>query len=232
MNQINHDEQFENEIDLLELFHVFMKNIWIIAGMTITGLIIALTYTTFFVSPTYRSEATIFIQPNTQEGNINLNDLNVNQRLVGTYTELAKSNAVLSQVTPFFVSEGLSVDDLRQSVNVSTVRDTQIIKISALTTDAELSARITNRVVSVFIDEIVETMEIDNLRVIDPATVNEKKVGPNRTLNTLIGGVLGMMISVGFVFLRMMLDRTIHNRTDAEKTLGLPVLGEINFYEE
>lgn len=232
MNQTNINEQLENEIDLLELFHVLLKNIWIIVGATALGLILSFTYTTFFVNPTYGSESTIFIQPNTQEGNVNLNDLNVNQRLVGTYTELAKSHAVLSQVVPFFASEQLTVEQLRRAVNVGAVRDTQIIKISAVTNDPELSARITNRVVSVFIEEIVETMEIDNLRVIDPALVNDRRIGPNRTLNTAIGGILGMMMSVGFVFLRVMLDRTIHNRSDAENVLGLPVLGEIHFYEE
>ena len=232
MNQVMYEDRNDSEIDLLELVHILLKNVWLIVIVTVLGVVLAFTYTTFFIEPTYQSESTIFIQPKSQEGNINLNDLNVNQRLVGTYTELAKSNAVLSQVIPFFTSEELTVGQLRGAVSVNAVRDTQIIRISAVTTNPELSARITNRVVSVFIEEIVDTMDIDNLRVIDPALVNYNRVGPNRTLNTAIGGILGMMLSVGYVFLRMMLDRTIHNRSDAEAVLNLPVLGEIHFYDE
>ena len=84
-----------------------------------------------------------------------------------------------------------------------------------------------NRVVSVFINEVNEIMEISNLTVIDTALPNTNKVGPNRTMNTLIGGVLGGMIAVGIILLRMMLNRTIKTRSEAERLLKLPVLGEI-----
>jgi capsular polysaccharide biosynthesis protein len=226
------ENEREFEIDLVELLAILYKHALLIILMTALGLSVAFAYTRFFVKPTYRSESTVYIQPEVKEGNLNLNDLNVNQRLVGTYTQLAKSNAVLNQVVPFFAQDDLDVDSIRSAVSVSAIGDTQIIKVSAVTVDPELSARLTNRVVSVFIEEVVETMTIDNLRVIDAATVNMKKVGPNTTLNTAIGGLLGLMLSVGFVFLKLMLDRTIHNRHDAEKVLNLPVLGEINFYEE
>ena len=98
---------------------------------------------------------------------------------------------------------------------------------SATTTDSVLSAALVNRVVNVFIDEVSEIMEISNLRVIDTALPNPEKVGPNRTLNAAIGAVLGGMLSVGIILLRMMLNRTIKTRSEAERLLKLPVLGEI-----
>ncbi len=226
------DNYLENEIELVELLGILWRNAWILGSLTLLGFAIAFSYTTFAIQPTYMSESTVYIQPEVKDGSINLNELNTNQRLVATYTQIAKSNTVLTQVVPYFASEGLSVNQIRSMITVSDIRDTQIIKISATTTDPELSARLSNRLVSVFISEITDIMSIDNLRIIDPAVVNPRKVGPNTSLNSAIGALLGLMIAVGFVFLKLMLDRTIHNRSDAEKVLSLPVLGEIGYYND
>ena len=222
----------QNEIDLIDLLKVLQKNIKLILSFFILGALLTFGWTYFFMEKTYQSYSTVYIQPNIQDGNINLNELNVNQRLVGTYTELAKSNAVLSQVQKYFDNENLTVNQLRNAINISGIGDTQIIKFTTTTKDANLSARITNRVVIVFLNEVSNTMTIDNLRVIDIAMANPVAVGPNLRLNTAIGAVIGIMIGIGIAFLRKFLDRTIHNRKDAELTLNIPVLGETFFSDE
>ena len=166
------------------------------------------------------------IQPTVRDNQVLAQDLTTNQKLTMTYTEIAKSNTVLSQVAPHFVND-FSKEEIKAALSIKSVGDTQIISVSATTTDSVLSAALVNRVVNVFIDEVSEIMEISNLRVIDTALPNPEKVGPNRTLNAAIGAVLGGMLSVGIILLRMMLNRTIKTRSEAERLLKLPVLGEI-----
>lgn len=226
MSDFLNEETQNDEIDLAELFHLLLHNYKLIIVLTALGLALSFLFTTIFVDPTYSSSSTVFIQPTVKDNQVSAQDLTTNQKLTMTYTEIAKSNTVLSQVVPYFLND-LSKEQIRSALTIKSLGDTQIISVSATTTDPELSADLVNRVVSVFIEEINEIMEISNLTVIDTALPNINKVGPNRTLNTLIGGVLGGMLSVAIILLRMMLNRTIKTRSEAERLLKLPVLGEI-----
>lgn len=230
MTHPTYKDDFNDEIDLLELFQLFMDNLFLILGLSILGFILAFGYTTFLVDPTYSSESTVFIQPTVKENQVSASDITTNQKLTTTYTEIAKSNTVLDQVWPSFKST-LTKNQIRSALTIKSIGDTQIISFSATTTDPELSMKLVNRVVNVFMMEVKKIMEIDNLTIIDKAQVNEEKVGPNRTLNVVIGTMLGFMLGVGIALLKMLLNRTIQTRYDAEKLLNLPVLGEIHYNE-
>lgn len=230
MTHSQHNEDFNDEIDLLELLKLFIDNLFLIIGLSVLGFVIAFIYTTFFVEPTYSSESTVFIQPTVKENQVSASDISSNQKLTMTYTEIAKSNTVINQVWPSY-KELLTKKEISEALTIKSVGETQIISFTAVTNDPNLSANLVNRVVNVFIMEIKDIMEIDNLTIIDKAQINRLKVGPNRTLNVVIGTMLGFMLGVGIALLKMLLNRTIQTRYDAEKLLNLPVLGEIHFNE-
>lgn len=230
MTNINVQEDLNDEIDLVELFKLLLDNLLLIIGLGVLGFALAFGYTKFLVEPTYSSVSTVYIQPMVKDNQVVASDITTNQKLTTTYTEIAKSNTVLSQVLPYF-SNDLTKKQMASAISVRSIGETQIISFTAVTTDPELSARLVNRVVDVFVNEVKEIMEIDNLTIIDRAIVNEDKVGPNTTMNSAIGLILGLMIGVGIAFLKMMLNRTIQSRVDAERLLGIPVLGEIYYNE-
>ena len=230
MNDFLNEETQNDEIDLAELFHLLLHNYKLIVILTALGLVLSFLFTTIFIDPTYISSSTVFIQPTVKDNQVVAQDLTTNQKLTMTYTEIAKSNTVLSQVLPYF-SNDLTKKQMASAISVRSIGETQIISFTAVTTDPELSARLVNRVVDVFVNEVKEIMAIDNLTIIDRAIVNEDKVGPNTTMNSAIGLILGVMIGVGIAFLKMMLNRTIQTRVDAERLLGIPVLGEIYYNE-
>ena len=70
-------------------------------------------------------------------------------------------------------------------------------------------------------------MEVDNVSTVDIAKVPEDPTSPNKMMNIAIAGVLGLMISVGLVFILEFLDRTYKTPTDVERHLGLPLIGAI-----
>jgi tyrosine-protein kinase Etk/Wzc len=76
--------------------------------------------------------------------------------------------------------------------------------------------------------ELREAIEPGDVRVIDPALVPQKPVGPRRTLNLMLGGMLGLMLGVGAALLRQALDTKVRTREDVEHiTGGAPVIGTI-----
>lgn len=230
MPQYTQLDEMNDEIDLLELFQLFTDNLFLIIGLSVIGFILAFAYTTFLVKPTYSSESTVFIQPTVKENQVSASDLTTNQKLTATYTQIAKSNKVLDQVWPSFRTE-LTKKQISSAVTIKSIGDTQIISFSAITNDPRLSMSLVNNVVDVFMLEVKEIMEIDNLTILDRGQLNEDKVGPNTTLNVVIGTMLGFMLGTGIALLKMLLNRTVQTRFDAEKLLNLPVLGEIHYNE-
>lgn len=230
--QFESREQIETEIDLLELFKVVRKNLFTIATCTVIGMIVAFSFTFLFIPKTYRSVSTVYIKPTVKENVVNYNDVLTNQKLTTTYSVIAKSKSVIDKVTENLSGENVSEKMIRASITVSSVKDTEIISITSTTQKPELSASIANEVVDVFMAQIASIMTIDNLRIIDKAVPDTNKVGPNTTLYTLIGGFLGLILATGYVLIKKLLDRTIHDRQDAESLLQLPVLGEIAYDEE
>lgn len=230
MPQYTQLDEINDEIDLLELFQLLMDNLFLIIGLSVIGLILAFAYTTFLVKPTYSSESTVFIQPTVKENQVSASDLTTNQKLTATYTQIAKSNKVLDQVWPSFRTE-LTKKQISSALTIKSIGDTQIISFSAITNDPRLSMNLVNNVVDIFMLEVKDIMEINNLTVLDRGQLNEDRVGPNRTLNVVIGTMLGFMLGIGIALLKMMLNRSIKTRNDAEKLLNLPVLGEIHYNE-
>ena len=55
----------------------------------------------------------------------------------------------------------------------------------------------------------------------------ESPVSPNKTMNIAIAFLLGLMVSVGLVFLIEYLDNTYKSKEQLEKELDIPVLGTI-----
>ena len=61
----------------------------------------------------------------------------------------------------------------------------------------------------------------------DKAIVPINAISPNKKLNIAIAFFIGLMVSLGIVFLLEYVDNTIKTESDVEKYLGLPVLGVI-----
>ena len=80
-------------------------------------------------------------------------------------------------------------------------------------------------------DVILESVEAGSVKVISSAAVNPTPVSPNVGRNTMLGGVLGLVISVGIILLAVLLDNKIHTEDDVAKYLDLAVVGVIPEYQ-
>ncbi len=70
-------------------------------------------------------------------------------------------------------------------------------------------------------------LEVGSGRVVSPAVVTTNPVEPNPIRNTTLGLVLGLVLGLGMALLYEYLDNTIKTSDEAEKLLGVPVLGLI-----
>lgn len=229
-NFINETNDDTVEIDLSQLFHQIKKNIRLIVISMLLVAVIAFLFTTFFIDKKYASQARIYITPKvTEEGTVDYSSLTSGNLMVNNYMSILKGENLLRNV-----SEAIGTDFsiVNSSLSVSNDANTQIITIKSTTEDPELSKAIVDQTVSSFQSDMQELLNIQNLVVIDSAKVNSSPVSPNVKMNTLIGALIGAMLSGGYVFIMFILDKRLRNKKEAEEYLGIPVLAEIPWYED
>lgn len=213
------------QIDIKKLLLILRKRLWIIAAFTIlcTAAIGLISY--YILEPEYQTYTTLMIgrpQGYTQE--FEYDDLMLNQKLVSTYGEIAKSRIIANElITNLELS--LTYEELSKKIDVTLVKDTEIIKILVKDKDGEAAAQIANEIANVFIKHVARIMNIENIQVIDKAEVPLKPDMPKPFINMMITSVLAIMLSIFSIFAYEYFDNTVKTSADVEKSLGLPVIG-------
>lgn len=219
-------------IDIRELFFIIKKRLGIILLITIISILTSAIVSIYVLEPVYETYTTMMVgKTKTQESLIEYSDVLLSQKLVKTYGEIAKSKSVL-KVVKNDLKLDLPIDKLSKKIEVNSVKDTEIIMIKVQDTDPKLARDIANHTARIFMKQVVQIMKVDNVQTIDKAEIPDGPIKPRKTLNILIAGVLGLMISLGIVFLLEFLDNTIKTPEDVEKHLGLAVIGTIPLMEE
>ena len=217
------------ELDLKELFDLFMSKIFQILIIVIVFIGIGVVYTLGFVDPKYSAKTTLVLASagGSETSNaITTTDVNLNSKLVSTYSEIVRSDAVVGTVIK---NLELSIKDneLKKQVSVSAVEDADIIRITVTNEDADEAAKIANEIAKVFSDKIKELYKINNINVLDQAIPNYTPSNINHTKDVIIFAFIGAVISVAYVLIANMLDTTIKSTEDIEKGFGIPVLVSI-----
>lgn len=78
--------------------------------------------------------------------------------------------------------------------------------------------------------ENIKNQKLQNIPTIEqvsPAAASERPVKPRTSLNTLLGGVAGLILALSFVLLRDMTDDAIKGREDVESLLNTKVVGYV-----
>ena len=227
------------ELDLKELFEIFWHKKEQIILIVLIFMVIGIIYTVGFTTPMYSSSTTLVLAGTENSSNpddqttetITTTDLTINSKLVATYSELVKSKNILGQV---IANLGIPVDEdeLRKNVQVTSVEDTELIEITVSNENPEYAAKIANEIANVFKEKIAgEIYKINNVYIVDEATVEDEPSNINHMKDVAIFTVMGVVIAVMYVLIANMLDTTVKTQEDIEKYVKVPVLASIPIYD-
>lgn len=215
----------EKEFDFSYIFTTIGKWFFLILLFTILGFSAA-TFYNYGAPILYQSETSLYVEPPVSSNQVNYDGILSNQKMVKTYTQIIKSRTILMQV-----KEQLEINytlaELQGMLEVSSVGETEIITIKVTSEYKDEAKDIANAIANVFIEEIKETMDITNIRVIDEAIVNNEPVSPRTTLNCIIGGGIGLCIGLLLAFVIESTNNKIITHEDVKKYLGIKTLGVI-----
>lgn len=217
------------EIDISQLLDYFKSKIVYIFFAMALAFCVSAIYVYQFRVPEYTSYTTVLLKQSGET--ISQNDINVNNSLVSTYSEIIKSKMILKQVI-----NGLNLDysysELHGKITVGEVNDTDLIKISVTDVDNELAADIANTIADVFTKEIVDIYNMENISVIDEAEVSEVPSSASAFKIIAIVTVAGAFVAMAVIFVVFYFDTTLKNEEEIEKITGIPVIGVIPLSRE
>ena len=214
------------EINLKELFDYFIDKIKYIIIATLVCCLIGGIYTKFLTIPMYKSSTTVILGSNQEGTGITQSDISINNNLVSTYAEIIKSRRVLEQVQKE-LNESYTYKELASEISVSSINNTQIIKITVEDNNALNAKIIANLVAKVFTIEVPELYNLDNVHILDVAIEEDEPYNINVAKSSIIGGVLGLVLSSGIFFVIYYFDRTAKSVEQVEEVLQMPILGSV-----
>ena len=214
------------EINLKELFDYFIDKIKYIIIATLVCCLIGGIYTKFLTVPMYKSSTTVILGSNQEGTGITQSDISINNNLVSTYAEIIKSRRVLEQVQKE-LNESYTYKELASEISVSSINNTQIIKITVEDNNALNAKIIANLVAKVFTVEVPELYNLDNVHILDVAIEEDEPYNINVAKSSIIGGLLGLVLSSGIFFVIYYFDRTAKSVEQVEEVLQMPILGSV-----
>lgn len=211
------------EINLGEVYSYFKtKILWILIAIVVI-VILGNVFTILTRTPMYQSNTTIVLVGESKDG-YNQTESQLNQNLIGTYSQIIKSRKVLNQVIENLKLK-MSTQELAQTITTSSVEDTEIIQITVKNAKAKDAQRITDEVATVFAKEIKDIYNLENVEIIDKAELAKDPYNVNYIKDNVIYLVIGMVLSFGVVFVMYYFDTSIKSSEVVEEKLGLTVIG-------
>lgn len=224
----------EKEITIQKLIQEVLGRWWLVViSMVLCGAIF-FTYSNFFVAERFTSHGSVYVNNkateiiSTEEPNntANLYDLTTAEMLVDSYIEILSSHGFFELIEKN-VDTGYTALQMQSMVTYSRVEETGVIHITVTSLTPEDAQLICDSVLKYANIQIMNIIEVGSVKTIDNATLPESASYPNVAKNTLLGMILGALISFIIIFLINYFDVHIKTVEDIEDKYDLVVLGTI-----
>jgi capsular exopolysaccharide synthesis family protein len=221
-------------LDLRDYLRVLRKGWLVILAFLVVGLGIGVVLT-LTTSKVYEASVQVFVATS---GDTSTAALAQGQTYVQDEVQSLTSFANSPRVTgPVIQKSKLSLtqNQLAGKITADAPLNKTLINLHVTDHSPQTATKLANAVAAEFATVVTTAVQSDQsgqpvvkLTVVHPATVPGAPIKPNKVLNIGLGFVIGLLVGIGVVILRDVLDNTIKGPQDFEE-LGLPVLGIVPF---
>ncbi|MEF9983436.1 MAG: Wzz/FepE/Etk N-terminal domain-containing protein [Oscillospiraceae bacterium] len=239
----------QTTLDLKEIVILFLHKWLIIVISCMLSAVLVFSISKFIISPKYTSSVSLYVNNSSDSATnnaVNINDITASQKLVNTYIVILQDDEVmqkladrliaecdaeaLERLLPFSDVNGEKVlrpNVLRECIRMTSINNTEVLQIQAETKDANLSAQICTIMTQISPPILTRVVKAGSVEVIGMAKPADKKSSPNVAQNTIIGFLLGGIISTGVILLIYLMDNRIKDEEGLKKRFNIPILGEV-----
>ena len=214
----------EEGLDLIHLWRVIIKRWYLFVFLPLFLASSLYFYNSYNYTPLFTANATLMVTRPAGTTLTTSSDVHLSRTLVSTYQEIATSRRILNLVAADDMIP-YSPEHLSGLLEVRGVEGTEFINISVTDPDPVLASYIANMASRIFMDQIGEVIRGAHVTILDEAPVPRGPSNQPAVRNTLLAAAIGLVMAGGLAFMIDYFDQSIKERDEAERLLGLPVLG-------
>ena len=222
------ENRTEDEIDLLKLAAALWRKAWAIVLAVVLFATAALGYTAFFVTPLYEATALMYVNSSSisvgsTKVSISQGELSAAQSLVKTYIVILNTRSTLEEV---IAQSGVpyTYEELSEMVSAESVNSTEVFGITVTSPDPTEAELLANTIAQILPERIASVVEGSSARIVDYAVAPSEKASPSLRKNTLIGALLGAVLSCGIIIVAELLDDKLQDADELAREYNIPVL--------
>lgn len=197
------------EFDIKRLFANVKEKKYIILAILLISIVISSVYTFFVKQPIYTSKGKIILEKADASAN-----------------ELVKSDTVLKDVISNLNLQNVSVQKLREEIQVIYTKETKMIQIIYSSFDNEYAKRLATEITRVYMIKLEEVYNIKNAKIIEEPVLQEKAGNINHVKDIGTAIFIAILVIIVYIFILNIMDTTIRNEENIEK-LGMDLLGTL-----
>ena len=217
----------QNTITVKDLLDIALKKWYIIIALCLVCIIAATVITVAFITPMYTLTAKLYIK-NKQSTVINASEISVSSYLTKDYEEIVVDRSILEEVINT-LSLNTSYSGLKSVIETYNPENTRFIEITVAYPDPEVAKDIVDCICKVTQNKIIDVMDIDRVIIFSEGNISKGPSSPNLILNIIKGLIIGIALSLAFIFIAYFKDDKINTSDDVEKYLEINVLGSVPY---
>lgn len=228
--EMNNREEFV-EINFKRLIDAVLQKSWTIFLVATICSAVILVGTIFFVTPQYEASAMFYINnSDISVGGASLSltasDISASRGLVDTYIVILNTRETMNHVIDY-AGVDLSYSQIRGMISAEAVEETEVFRVTVESPNPNEAEIIANAIAYILPKRISSIVEGTSAKVVDAAVLPTSPSSPSYTRNTMLGFALGLLMSVGVIVLREIIDITIRSDEDVKQVCSHPILAEV-----
>ena len=228
----NQHNSAEIEIDLQRLFAALLSKGWLIGLVAVVCAVATFVGTHLLITPLYKASAMFYVNNSSIDvGDVSISgittgDISASKNLVESYIVILRTRETLNEVIDY-ADLDLSYNRLRSMVSAASVNGTEIFQVTVTSDDPEQAKLIADAIAYLLPKRIGSIIEGTSAQVVDNAVVPTIPSSPNYTRNATVGFLAGLILTMGLIVVRELLDITIHKEEDILRSCNHPVLASV-----
>lgn len=231
---MNSEKRMETEYYVVDILHIFKKlwqKVWIIILSSMLLAVLAFTYSSFFITPQYSSSVMLYVNNSSisigsTSLSISSSEISAAQSLVRTYMVILNNRTTLEQVIEK-TGVDYSYEQIKGMISSEQVNETEVFRITITSGDPYEAQKIANGITEVLPQRVADIIDGSSVRVVDKAVADVQKVSPSITRWTIVGFMIGFIISCVIIIVITMMDDAIHDEDYLINNYEAPILAKV-----
>lgn len=200
----------EQELEMVTVLRETYNRRYMFLVLVLVGIALALLMTLLLSSKEYLASTTLIVNKEEAklfyEDKYTQGDIDMYEKMMNTYIEIAKSDRVISEVLKKFPE--YEKKQLEEMVSQKAVEDTLIIELNVLGSVQGDVAPIANAYGKAVIDTCYQLIPAGSLEVVDEARRPSKAQPYYFIRNLSIGGLSGLLLGIIIIFVILYINST------------------------